>query len=62
MSESTSDSAPGDPVPAAASDGLHEDDRRQKAAAANRKKIEEQWLRNKQSWIQENFPDKRPPG
>jgi len=61
MSESTTDSAPGAPVPASAEDGLHEDDRRQKAAAANRKKIEEQWLRNKQSWIEENFPDKRRP-
>ena len=61
MSESTSDSPTGSPAPASAPDALHEDDRRQKAAEANRKKIEEQWLRNKQRWIQENFPDKRRP-
>jgi hypothetical protein len=61
MSESTSDSATGAPVPASGPDVPHEDDRRQKAAEANRKKIEEQWLRNKQRWIQENFPDKRRP-
>ncbi len=59
MSESTSDPATG--APDSAPDVLHEDDRRQKAAEANRKKIEEQWLRNKQRWIQENFPDKRRP-
>ena len=62
MSESTSDSPAGSPGPASPPDVLHEDDRRQKAAEANRKKIEEQWLRNKQRWIQENFPDKRRPG
>jgi hypothetical protein len=59
MTESTSDSAAG--VPGPDSDGPHEDDRRQKAAETNRKKIEEQWLRNKQRWIEENFPDKRRP-
>jgi hypothetical protein len=61
MSQSTSDSANGAPAPASGPDVLHEDDRRQKAAEANRKKIEEQWLRNKQRWIQENFPEKRRP-
>jgi hypothetical protein len=61
MSESTSDPATGAPDVGPAPEVLHEDDRRQKAAEANRKKIEEQWLRNKQRWIQENFPEKRRP-
>jgi hypothetical protein len=61
MSESTSDSATDVSAPASAPDDVHEDDRRQKAAEVNRKKIEQQWLRNKQRWIEENFPDKRGP-
>ena len=52
MSESPSETAP---PPGAAT----EDDRRQKAAEINRKRTEEEWLRNKQRWIQENFPEKR---
>jgi hypothetical protein len=36
-----------------------EDERRQKAAEINRKRTEEEWLRNKQLWIEENFPAKR---
>ena len=58
MSESATDT----PNSGSDPDAAHEDDRRQKAAEANRKKIEEQWLRNKQRWIQENFPEKRRPG
>ena len=38
-----------------------EDDRRQKAAEVNRKRAEEQWNRNKQRWIDENFPEKKKP-
>lgn len=62
MSDSTDASAGGVPAPDPASDAAHEDDRRQKAAAVNRKKIEEQWLRNKERWIAENFPEKRRSG
>jgi hypothetical protein len=36
-----------------------EDERRQKAAEINRKRTEESWLRNKERWIEENFPEKR---
>jgi len=36
-----------------------EDERRQKAAEINRKRTEEAWLRNKERWIEENFPEKR---
>ena len=39
-----------------------EDERRQKAAEVNRKRTEEAWLRNKKSWIDDNFPDKRKSG
>ena len=39
----------------------NEDDRRQKAAEVNRKRTEESWLRNKERWIEDNFPDKRKP-
>ena len=38
-----------------------EDERRQKAAEVNRKRTEESWLRNKERWIEDNFPDKRKP-
>ena len=58
MSESADDR----PAPGPPPDAPHEDERRQKAAEINRKKIEEQWLRNKQRWIEENFPEKRGPG
>jgi len=51
-----------DPTPAHAAAPPTEDDRRQKAAEANRKAAEAQWTRNKQRWIQENFPEKKTPG
>jgi hypothetical protein len=38
-----------------------EDDRRRKAAEANRKATEEQWEHNKRRWLKENFPDKGQP-
>ncbi len=59
MSESTGTPEPGgeDAAPPPS-----EDDRRQKAAEANRKRTEEAWLRNKQRWIQDNFPGKRKAG
>jgi hypothetical protein len=54
MSESANEPvAPGSPTPDA------EDERRQKAAGINRKRTEEEWLRNKERWIAENFPEKR---
>lgn len=61
MSDTTGESAVDAAVPGP-SDAAREDERRQKAAAVNRKKAEEQWLRNKERWIEENFPSKRPPG
>jgi hypothetical protein len=61
MSDSTGESSGDVPVPGPDSDAALEDDRRQKAAAVNRKKAEEQWLRNKERWIEENFPGKRRP-
>lgn len=56
MSESADETPETAPTPEAG----HEDDRRQKAAEVNRKRSEEQWLRNKQRWIRENFPAKGP--
>ncbi len=57
MSEAGSEKAsPEEPAPPAL-----EDERRQKAAEVNRKRTEEEWLRNKQQWIEENFPGKRKP-
>ena len=55
MSESPDETA--SPAPALAT----EDDRRQQAAEINRKRTDEEWLRNKQRWIHENFPEKRKP-
>lgn len=55
MSESGSETA----VPEASSTPVLEDDRRQKAAEINRKRTEAEWLRNKERWIEENFPEKR---
>ena len=57
MSESAGETPEKPPSPEPAT----EDDRRQKAAEANRKRAEAEWLRNKQSWIRENFPDKGSP-
>ena len=54
MSESASPTTNPSPAPEAAT----EDERRQKAAEINRKRTEEEWLRNKQRWIRENFPGK----
>jgi hypothetical protein len=54
MSESENDTAPS----AASAPPALEDDRRQKAAEVNRKRTEDEWLRNKQRWIEENFPGK----
>ena len=51
--------APGPSVPS--EEAASEDDRRQKAAEVNRKRTEESWLRNKERWIEDNFPDKRKP-
>ncbi|HET9795199.1 MAG TPA: hypothetical protein VFS34_12130 [Thermoanaerobaculia bacterium] len=55
MSESGNDTA----APEASSTPVLEDDRRQKAAEINRKRTEAEWLRNKERWIEENFPEKR---
>ena len=57
MSESASETTEKSPAP----ESVTEDDRRQKAAEVNRKRAEAEWLRNKQSWIRENFPDKGTP-
>jgi len=61
MNDSTGETPADVPVAGSAPDPAAEDERRQKAAAANRKKAEEQWLRNKERWIEENFPGKRRP-
>jgi len=50
------------PADANGTENSNEDDRRQKAAEINRKRVEEQWNRNKEQWIQDNFPEKRNPG
>jgi len=55
MSESANEPA----APESAPTPDVEDDRRQKAAGVNRKRTEEEWLRNKERWIEENFPEKR---
>ena len=54
-SESPGPEAPGGPEPSA------EDDRRARAAEINRKRTEDEWNRNKKSWIQANFPEKSEP-
>ncbi|HWC65338.1 MAG TPA: hypothetical protein VG777_04585 [Thermoanaerobaculia bacterium] len=41
--------------------GATEDERRRAAAEVNRKRTEEEWLRNKQRWVKENFPEKKAP-
>lgn len=55
MSESPEPTETAAEAPAGATD----DDRRRAAAEVNRKRTEEEWLRNKQRWIQENFPEKK---
>ena len=46
----------------AASPGETEDDRRRRAAEANRKAADEQWQRNKKEWLERNFPEKSEEG
>jgi hypothetical protein len=54
-------SGPSQDTPATPADAPTDDDRRQKAAEINRKAAEAEWNRNKQRWIQENFPEKKTP-
>ena len=35
-----------------------EDERRARAAEINRKRTEDEWNRNKKSWLKANFPEK----
>ncbi|MGH9441317.1 MAG: hypothetical protein ACRD16_03470 [Thermoanaerobaculia bacterium] len=51
--ESKDSNAPESPDPAA------EDERRARAAEINRKRTEDEWNRNKKSWLKENFPEKK---
>ena len=54
-SESPVPDAPGAPEPSL------EDDRRARAAEVNRKRTEDEWNRNKKSWLRSNFPEKAEP-
>jgi hypothetical protein len=36
---------------------IPEDERRARAAEINRKRTEEEWNRNKKSWLKANFPE-----
>lgn len=36
-----------------------EDERRARAAEVNRKRTEDEWNRNKKSWLKANFPEKK---
>ena len=51
LEDQSPDSA-GAPEPAA------EDERRARAAEINRKRTEDEWNRNKKSWLKANFPEK----
>lgn len=55
-SESKIPSSGGAPDPAA------EDERRARAAEVNRKRTEDEWNRNKKSWLKSNFPEKNEAG
>lgn len=54
MSESDSENmgSAGAPDPAA------DDERRARAAEINRKRTEDEWNRNKKTWLKGNFPEK----
>jgi hypothetical protein len=49
-----------DERPSSGAAEVTEDDRRRAAAERNRKRVEEEWGRNKRRWLDENFPDKPP--
>jgi hypothetical protein len=46
------------PDSAGAPDPAAEDERRARAAEINRKRTEDEWNRNKKSWLERNFPKK----
>ena len=54
MSESQEPS----PEPSGSEDPAAEDERRARAAEINRKRTEDEWSRNKKSWLKANFPEK----
>ena len=53
-----SESAKDETKPASPPDPAAEDERRARAAEINRKRTEDEWNRNKKSWLKANFPDK----
>jgi hypothetical protein len=57
MSESESRS----PDASGAAEAGPEDDRRARAAEINRKRTEDEWNRNKKSWLKSNFPERSEP-
>lgn len=54
MSENPEERKSPEASPAAES----EDERRRKAAEANRKATDDLWQRNKKEWLRRNFPEK----